>query len=202
MWLCVCIHNIHLCTQGYIHCTDREGINTCTFSQSYKPRNLYTHNASEGTPGLDTQKCLLVGGTGEEAQDPVYKRLRPLSYEERLTLQTDIKVKTFSESHNQWRREVGPWRMWVAVLPCWAFPGLEGSSLQGKDVHIRRCHLPWPRLRGAEMSPIAPPHVRPLPLENGQDALRLSSLLRPWNLGPQPRAACQAEGRVEARVLC
>lgn len=86
---------VHIC---YIHCTYREGINTCTFSQSYKPINLYTHNVAEGTPGLDTRKCPLAGGTGEEAQDPVYKRLRPLCCDERLTLQICIRVKTFSKS--------------------------------------------------------------------------------------------------------
>lgn len=139
MWLRVCIQNIHLCThmlytlyiqRGYKHMYIQSVI------QAYKS----VHSTPVQGPGLDTHKCPLGGGTGEEARDPVYKRLRPLCCEERLTLQTDIKVKTFSESHSQWGREVGPWRMWVAALPCWAFPGWEGSSLQSKDVHIR-CHL-------------------------------------------------------------
>lgn len=115
---------VHIC---YIHCTYREGINTCTFSQSYKPINLYTHNASEGTPGLDTQKCPLGGGTGEEARDPVYKRLRPLCCEERLTLQIDIKVKTFSKS-----RTIGGEGKWdpggCGWLPCLVGPSQVGRA--------------------------------------------------------------------------
>lgn len=61
----------------YIHCTYREDINTCTFSQSYKPINLYTHDAAEGTPGLDMHKCAPAGGTREDVQNPVYKRPKP-----------------------------------------------------------------------------------------------------------------------------
>lgn len=189
---------VHIC---YIHCTYREGINTCTFSQSYKPINLYTHNVAEGTPGLDTQKCPLAGGTGEEAQDPVYKRLRPLCCDERLTLQICIRVKTFSKSRTT--SGEGKWdtggRGWMPspVGPSWV------RRAAASKVKMRASEdATFPGLRRAEMSPGAPLHLRPLPLENGQDAPRLSSILRPWKLGPQPRAAWRAEGRVEARVLC
>lgn len=75
-------------------------------------------------------------------------------------------------------------------------PALSGLPRLGgqQPPEYRRAHQ--------KMSPVAPAHIRPLPLANGQHAPRLSSVLRPWNLGPQPRAACEAEGRVEARVLC
>lgn len=171
------------------------------YIQSYKPVNLHTHNAAEGAPGLDTQKCPSAGGMGEEAQDPVYRRLSPLCCDERLTLQICIRVKTFSKSRTT--SGEGKWdtggRGWL--------PSLVGPSgvwrAAASKVKMRASEdATFPGLRRAEMSPGAPLHVRPLPLENGQDAPRLSPILRPWKLGPRPRAACRAEGRVEARVLC
>lgn len=61
----------------YIHCTDREGINTCTFIQSYKPINLYTHKSTEGTPGWMHEVHAGRRHTHEEVQNPGYKRPKP-----------------------------------------------------------------------------------------------------------------------------
>lgn len=121
----------------------------------------------------------------------MYKRLRPLCCEERLTLQICIRVKTFSKSRTT--SGEGKWdtggRGWLPRLS--GPPGSEGSSLQSRDACIRRCHRPWTQEScNVTWSPM---HVRPLPLENGQDAPRLPSVLRPWKLGPQPRAVCRAE---------
>lgn len=43
-----------------------------------RARNLYTHNAAEGSQGW-TRKCTLAGGTRELVQNPVYKRPNPPS---------------------------------------------------------------------------------------------------------------------------
>lgn len=55
-------------------------------------------------PGLDTQKCVLVGSTRGEVQNPGDKRPSPLA--ERLALQMYI-IKSSSKSHVISRMEVG-----------------------------------------------------------------------------------------------
>lgn len=132
MWLHVCIHNIHLCTHMlYTLYTYRRYKHMYIQSVIQAYINLYTHNAN-GTPGLETRKYTLVGGTHEQAQGPVYKRPIPLHRDEGLALQIYIKVRTTSKSHNLQRIELEQGRTWH--LPCLLrpFQALKSTTLVSK----------------------------------------------------------------------
>lgn len=202
-WLHVCIHNIYIFVHiRYIHCTYREGINTCTFSQSHKPINLYTHKAAEGTPGLNTQKCLLVGGTGEEAQDSVYKRLIPLGHDEGLALQIYIKVKTFSKS----RTTYGEWKWDSEGCECMLcflrpFQALKGTILQNKGEHQKMPpFMTWTQKScNVTFSPIA--HKATF---TGKWATRFQALIwsGPGTWIPIQRLLVRQRAGLGARLLC
>lgn len=68
----VCIHNVHLCTHThyYIHTVQVGDIDTCTFSQSYKPIHLYSHDAADG-PRVGCVQCTRAEAHKEEDQNPV-----------------------------------------------------------------------------------------------------------------------------------
>lgn len=110
----------------YIHCTYIEDINTCTFIQSYKPINLYTHNAAEGTPGLDTHKCVPAGATHEDVQNPVYKRPKPSLSQGGLGFTNfTSKLRHFKEPYNlDWKGDKGS--IWASARPAPTFPGYQG----------------------------------------------------------------------------
>lgn len=100
----------------YIHCIYIEDINTCTFVQSYKPINRYTHNVLRGARGCTCGHATLVGGT-----EPCVQRPIPTLSQ----LRTHTKVNTFSEPHNLVGNGSGT-SMGSSAQPVQTFPGSEG----------------------------------------------------------------------------
>lgn len=111
----------------YIHCTYID-INTCTFIQSYKPINLYTQNAAEGTPGLDMRKCALARGTRGDVQDPVYKRPKPTTSIRAWLYKFTSKLRHFQRAvqSRDWKWDKGS--MWASAWPAPTFQGLKGTA--------------------------------------------------------------------------
>lgn len=128
----------------YIHCTYID-INTCTFIQSYKPINLYTHNAAEGTPGAGHAQVCAGKRHTWGCPEPCVQKTQAHSTSIRAWLyKFTSKLRHFHRAvqSRDWKWDKGSVR--ASAWPAPTFQGLEGTAPSlplGIKANVRRWHF-------------------------------------------------------------